>query len=90
MWLAGILTDFGYKDQATADIIERWRVARTDAWVGEKSAAYLRNSGQVEDLDFILDHVDHLQAVFSLRDSEVDCEAGLRNARICVNPGRRP
>lgn len=75
-WVAAILMDFGYcpKDQATADIVERWRGARTDAWIGGKSAAYLRNSNQLEDLDFILKHVDDLLAVFSLRDSEVVME----------------
>jgi len=74
-WVADILMDFGYcpKDQATADIVERWRGART-AWIGGKSAAYLRNSDQLEDLDFILDHVDDLQAVFSLLDGEVVIE----------------
>jgi 2-phosphosulfolactate phosphatase len=75
-WLADILMNFGYcpKDQATADIVERWRGARTDAWIGGKSGAYLRNSDQLDDLDFILDHIDDLQAVFSLRNSEVVME----------------
>jgi 2-phosphosulfolactate phosphatase len=75
-WVADSLMDFGYcpRDQATADIIERWRGARTDAWIGGKSAAYLRNSEQLEDLDFILGHVDDLRAVYSLRDGEVMIE----------------
>ena len=75
-WLADALMDSGYrpKNQATADLIERWRGARTDAWVGGNSAAYLCNSGQLEDLDFILGHVDDLRAVYSLRDGEVVVE----------------
>jgi 2-phosphosulfolactate phosphatase len=75
-WLADALMDSGYrpKDQATADLIERWRGARTDAWVGGNSAAYLRSSGQLEDLDFILGHVDDLRVVYSLRDGEVVVE----------------
>jgi 2-phosphosulfolactate phosphatase len=75
-WLAEILMDFGYcpKDQATADIVECWRGAPADAWIFGNSATYLRNSGQLDDLEFILDHVDDLQAVFSLRDGEVVME----------------
>jgi 2-phosphosulfolactate phosphatase len=75
-WVADILMDFGYqpKDPATAHMAERWRGARTDAWVGGNSAAYLRNSGQLADLEFILDHVDDLQAVYSLQNGEVVME----------------
>ena len=81
-WIAGALKGFGYspKDKATEEIVERWRGARTDAWIGGKSAAYLRNSGQLDDLDFVLDHIDDLRAVFSLRDGEVVMEpAALAN-----------
>jgi 2-phosphosulfolactate phosphatase len=76
-WLAGSLRTFGYrpKDETTAEIIEWWRGARTDDWIKGKSAAYLRNSGQIEDLEFILDHIDDLQAAFSLRDGEVVMES---------------
>jgi 2-phosphosulfolactate phosphatase len=76
-WLAGSLRTFGYrpKDETTAEIIEWWRGARTDDWIKRKSAAYLRNSGQIEDLEFILDHIDDLQAAFSLRDGEVVMES---------------
>lgn len=75
-WIADALMDFGYclKDNATADIVGRWHGARTDAWIAGKSAAYLRNSGQLEDLAFILGHVDDLQAVFSLKNGEVVAE----------------
>lgn len=76
-WLAGVLRDFGYwpKDERTAEIIERWKGARTDDWIKGKSAAYLRKSGQIEDLEFILDHIDDLQGAFSLRDGEVVMES---------------
>lgn len=52
------------------------RDTRTDAWIKGKSAAYLRKSGQIEDLEFILAHIDDLQAAFALRDGEVIMEAG--------------
>lgn len=72
-WIAGALIGYGYspQDQATEDLVARWRGARADAWVGGNSAAYLRNSGQLEDLDFVLRHVDDLPGVYSLRHGEV-------------------
>ncbi len=75
-WVAGALTHCGFrpKDEATTNIIKRWRGARRDAWVGGNSTAYLRRSGQLEDLEFILDHIDDLSAVFSLRAGEVVLE----------------
>ena len=84
-WVAEALGNFGYepRDQATREIIERWRGAAVDAWVGGKSAAYLRRSGQFADLRFVLDHVDDLDALFVLRNGEVVMESTLgceRNA----------
>ena len=75
-WVADQLRERGYRpeDQPTARAIERWRGVSTRDWVGGKSGAYLRRSGQLEDLDFILDHVDDLQALFALRGSEVIVE----------------
>lgn len=82
-WLADILVDVGYQpgERTTKDIIERWRGARADDWIGGKSAAYLRNSGQIEDLEFILSHINDLQAPVTLRGGEVVMEAtGLAKA----------
>ena len=59
------LFDPGY-DPAT-----RWRGAPPDAWLGSKSAAYLRRTGQSDDLDFILRHVDDLREIFMLHSGEV-------------------
>jgi 2-phosphosulfolactate phosphatase len=79
-WIAGALMDFGHQpaDQVTADIVERWRDAESNEWVSSKSVAYLRRSGQLQDLDYILNHVDDLQAVFSLRNGEVVLEPSVR------------
>jgi phosphosulfolactate phosphohydrolase-like enzyme len=72
-WIAEALMRFGYRaeEQATVDIVNRWHGARPNAWTGGKSAAYLRNSGQLDDLEFLLRHVDDLDAVFPLRNGEV-------------------
>jgi 2-phosphosulfolactate phosphatase len=82
-WVADILMDLGYqaRDRATAEMAERWRGARCDAWVGGNSAAYLRRSGQLDDLDFILRHVDDLRAVYSLRNGEVVLESAVGRER---------
>jgi len=42
-----------------------------NAWTFGKSAAYLRASGQTEDLDFILRKIADLNAPFMLRNGEV-------------------
>jgi hypothetical protein len=45
--------------------------------IGEgKSAAYLRSSGQMHDLQFILAHVNDVDASFVLRGDEVREEQG--------------
>src|SRR2546427_7334111 len=45
------------QDRTTTELVERWRDAPADAWVGSHSAAYLRRTGQLDDLDFILGHL---------------------------------
>jgi len=63
--VAGELLDADYtpEDHATAALVRRWRGASPDA--------YLRSSGQLADLDFILAHRDDLPDVFRLDYGEV-------------------
>jgi 2-phosphosulfolactate phosphatase len=62
-WIAGGLMEAGYEPLGrTVSIIERWRDAPADAFVGNKSTEYLRQTGQLEDLSFILAHVDDVDA----------------------------
>jgi 2-phosphosulfolactate phosphatase len=71
-WMARYLLDLGYwADRDTIDFVRRWSGKPADAWITNKSAAYLRNSGQLADLDFILSHVADLEAVFPLINGEV-------------------
>jgi 2-phosphosulfolactate phosphatase len=58
-------------DDATATLIERWRSARPDAIVASASVDYLRRTGQLHDLDFVLNHVDDLDAVLTVEHDEV-------------------
>jgi 2-phosphosulfolactate phosphatase len=75
-WIADRLLEFGYRarDDATQTIAARWRGCSPDAWTRGNSAAYLRRSQQLDDLDFILGHIDDLRAIFTLSDGEVVCE----------------
>ncbi len=65
-WIAEILVGVGYEPQdgRTAAIIERWSGKPADVITVGASADYLRNSGQVRDLEFILAHVDDLDEVY--------------------------
>jgi 2-phosphosulfolactate phosphatase len=56
---------------ATAQVIERFGDAPDDAFVGGRSATYLRETGQERDLAFVLEHVDDLEAVFVMDAGEV-------------------
>lgn len=59
------------ENSETDALIERWSNVPMNAWVEGKSAAYLRDSGQVRDLEFILDNTDDISAVFAMHGNEV-------------------
>ncbi len=71
--IAAALLDAGYapQDRTTTDLVERWRDAPADAWLGSRSAAYLRGTGQLDDLDFILRHMHDLSEVYQFQHGEV-------------------
>lgn len=71
-WIAARLNEGGYVAQnaSTQAIIGRWRGAPAQACLGSKSVDYLTRTRQLEDLDFILSHVNDLDAVFTLEDDE--------------------
>ncbi|TML95502.1 MAG: 2-phosphosulfolactate phosphatase [Actinobacteria bacterium] len=72
-WIAGALLErsFGAADERTAELVATWRSAPVEACGQGHSAEYLRKTGQVSDLEFILEHVDDLDAVFPLTGGEV-------------------
>lgn len=59
-WIADGLMHSGFtpEDDMTLRLVKRWRGVPTDAFHTSKSVAYLRRSGQLRDLDFILSHFD--------------------------------
>ena len=68
-WIAKLLMEAGYhaRNDATKDIVARWRGAPVNALSCSKSVDYLRRTGQLHDLDLVLAHVDDLQDVVTLR-----------------------
>lgn len=88
-WVAERLLDVGYlpTDGKTAAIVRRWTKAPADAWIENKSVAYLRNSGQLRDLEFILNHVGDLSDVFALRNGEVIADA--ESSCFAFNEGKK-
>jgi len=72
-WVAEKLVEAGYlsETQKTSDLVSRWHNASADEIRGGKSAEYLNRSGQLKDLEFILDHIDDLDTVPSLVNGEL-------------------
>jgi 2-phosphosulfolactate phosphatase len=71
-WIAELLIEAGYQPLGgTAGIVERWTGAPVETIADGNSAAYLRQTGQSCDLDFILDHVDDVPAAFRLDGGEL-------------------
>lgn len=72
-WMGKYLMDAGYcpEDEKTADVVEQWREEPVAACAIGASGAYLQRSGQLDDLDFVLSHVNDLPVVFMLHGSEV-------------------
>jgi 2-phosphosulfolactate phosphatase len=78
-WVAELLVNAGHRpeDARTVEIIERWRGAPATACETGNSAAYLRRSCQLHDLDFVTTHVDDLDIVCSIEGNEVRPLRGL-------------
>ena len=76
-WIAGPLLDGGYDaDDETRRIVDTWRGAPADAITEGRSARYLRDSGQLDDLAFILEHVSDLGTTYEMRGNEVVARTG--------------
>lgn len=71
-WIAARLVDGGYDtDDATRELVEAWRDAPAEAIAEGPSARYLRDSGQLADLAFILEHVNDIADTYEVRGSEL-------------------
>ena len=72
-WIARDLAATGYipEDRRTVDLINRWNREGPEAAGKGKSADYLRRSGQIQDLEFVLTHINDLRAAYVMKGSEV-------------------
>jgi 2-phosphosulfolactate phosphatase len=68
-----VLARGGYQvgDATTEDVLERFGEAPDEAFLEGRSAEYLRDTDQQQDLAFVLDHIDDLDGVFVLERGEV-------------------
>lgn len=72
-WVARDLAEMGYApaNDMTFSIIKTWAFEPPDAALKGKSADYLRRTGQSQDLDFILSHINDLHGTYQVRGGEV-------------------
>jgi 2-phosphosulfolactate phosphatase len=71
--VAEVLFAAGYapENKETADYVTRWHGIDYDEIRGGESAAYLKRSGQLADLEFVLNHIDDVDTVPFLVDGEL-------------------
>jgi 2-phosphosulfolactate phosphatase len=72
-WIGRDLMKAGYTlaNDRTREIVERWHDSPPEACLNGNSANYLRRSGQLKDLDFILSHINDLDGAFVLKNDEI-------------------
>ena len=72
-WIAAALMPHGYAAGTpdTSSVVNRWRNAAPTACLCSHSIDFLRRTGKLRDLDYILAHVDDLPEVFEVRNGEV-------------------
>jgi 2-phosphosulfolactate phosphatase len=58
-------------DDTTETVLAQWGEAPDDAFLEGRSARYLRDTDQHEDLAYVLGHIDDLSAVFVVEDGEI-------------------
>ena len=89
-WIAARLMTLGYvpEDPQTASIVRRWRNAPPSACLCSRSVAFLKRTGRLSDLDFILGHIDDLRAVFTVEQGEVKMIAHEQSADASSVPAR--
>lgn len=72
-WIAAYLINNGWVpgSSSTAQLVDRWRDAPADGFLVSPSVDYLARSNQLDDLRFILDHVDDVDDVFAMDGNEL-------------------
>lgn len=72
-WMGKCLMQLDYtpENQQTSKLVEKWCDAPVSACALGESAAYLARTAQLDDLDFVLAHINDLNDVFMLRGREI-------------------
>lgn len=75
--IARHLLEAGYEPRTVLveEIVKHWGNAPDDAFKDGHSAQYLAATGQHHDTEFILEHIDDLDAVYEMRDGELVASA---------------
>jgi 2-phosphosulfolactate phosphatase len=77
-WVAERLIQAGYEAETpqTSEYVSRWKGVSHEEVRGGRSAAYLMKSGQEQDLEFVLRHLDDLDVVPALVNGELILASG--------------
>jgi 2-phosphosulfolactate phosphatase len=72
-WIAEELLNCGYSPEnaVTEQIVKRWSGAPPEACLVSNSVKYLRRTNQLEDLDFVLTHINDVDSPFVISGREV-------------------
>ena len=90
-WVAAALMMRGYVGETadTYSVVNRWQNAPPSACLCSNSIDFLKRSGKLQDLDYILAHIDDLRQVFEVRNGEVMMSepTGRRRRRVLRQGG---
>jgi len=82
-WIAEKLIQAGYQPEnhQTRAVVEHWKGKTPDACVNGDSAKYLKRSGQLKDLDFVLEHINDIEEIFTVEDHQISVVTGTKRLR---------
>jgi 2-phosphosulfolactate phosphatase len=90
-WIARELVAAGYAphDERTRKLIRRWSDEPVEGMLVSNSVAYLRETEQEDDLEFIMSHVDDVDGAFEMRGNRL-VPASVDGNRNGTSPPTRP
>ncbi len=85
-WIAEelLLAGFGAENHQTLNLVARWSGVAPEACLASRSAAFLTRTGQLDDLEFVLSHVNDLNAAFAIQDREIVQHPAIERERIAA------
>jgi len=72
-WIGAKLLAFDYKatDLRTSQVIDRWHNSHPSECLQGPSAAFLKSTNQMDDLSFVLEHIDDVNCVYLQSDGQI-------------------